>query len=316
MPVYKDDDGKRWRAVYRVKLRDGTIKQRSKRGFRTKKEAEEYIIENTKAMKTDLGMSLETFICQKYMPDIKGKVKERTYMTKEHMIRTHILDSPLAKMSINDIKAHDVIAWQNSILKKNYSDCYNRTLNNQIVAVFNHAENYYDLEKNPCKGVKKIGKSDAEKQMMRYWTKEEFDTFIATIDPNTDAMYHLIFQLQYYCGLRIGETLALTKNDIDFNDKSIFISKTYDRRECRDIITTPKTKNSIRKVYLNDELNSELKKYVDSLYKIPPEERIFNIIIRAVETKMHRQMKKANMTNTIRVHDLSYQNLYKIQTFS
>lgn len=57
MPVYKDDDGKRWRAVYRVKLRDGTIKQKSKRGFRTKKDAENYIIEQQKAMKTDLGMT-------------------------------------------------------------------------------------------------------------------------------------------------------------------------------------------------------------------------------------------------------------------
>ena len=306
MPVYKDDDGKRWRAVYRVKLRDGTVKQKSKRGFRTKKEAEEYIAEITKAMKTDLGMTFATFINEKYMPDIKGKIKERTYMTKEHMIRTHVLNSPLAKMSINSIRAHDIISWQNVILKKNYSDCYSRTLNNQIVAVFKHAECFYDLEKNPCKGIRKIGKSDAEKQMIRYWTKEEFDQFLATIDCENDSMYHLLFQLQYYCGFRIGETLALTKNDIDFEEKSVFISKTYDRRECRDIITTPKTKNSIRKVYLNDELNDELKRYVDSLYKIPPDERIFNIIIRAVETKMHRQMKKANMKNIIRVHDLRH----------
>ena len=36
MPVYKDEDGKRWRAVYRVRLRDGSSKQKSKRGFRTK----------------------------------------------------------------------------------------------------------------------------------------------------------------------------------------------------------------------------------------------------------------------------------------
>lgn len=138
MPVYKDDDGKRWRAVYRVKLRHGTIKQKSKRGFRTKKDAENYIIEQQKAMKTDLGMTLETFINEKYMPDIKGKVKQRTYMTKEHMIRTHLLNASIAKMSMNGIRPEDIIAWQNEILTHGYSDCYNRTLNNQIVAIFNH----------------------------------------------------------------------------------------------------------------------------------------------------------------------------------
>jgi len=306
MPVYKDEDGKRWRAVYRVRLRDGSSKQKSKRGFRTKKEAEEFIIQQQKAMKTDLGMTVETFINEKYMPDIKAKVKERTYMTKEHMIRTHILNAPIAKMGMNAVKAQDIIAWQNDILNKGYSDCYNRTLNNQIVAIFLHAVNFYDLEKSPCKGIKKIGKADAEKQVIRYWTKEEFDQFIGSIDKETDRMYHLLFGIQYYCGFRIGETLALTKADINHTEKSIFISKTYDRRVRRDIVTSPKTKNSMRKVFLPDALFEELEAYLDTLYELPDDERIFPIIIRAVETKMHRQMKKAGITNIIRLHDMRH----------
>lgn len=306
MSVYKDEDGKRWRAVYRVKLRDGSVKQKSKRGFRTKKEAEEYIIQQQKAMKTDLGMTLGTFIKEKYMPDIQAKVKERTYMTKEHMIRTQILEHPISKMSINAVKAQDIIAWQNGILKKGYSDCYNRTLNNQIVAIFLHAVNFYDLEKSPCKGIKKIGKADAEKQMIRYWTKEEFEQYMKSIDPIKDKMYHLLFQIQYYCGFRIGETLALTKEDINYAEKSIFISKTYDRRVRKDIVTTPKTKNSMRKVFLPDALFEELDAYVKTLFELPDNERIFPIIIRAVETKMHRQTKKAGITNVIRVHDLRH----------
>ncbi len=227
-------------------------------------------------------------------------------MTKEHMIRTHLLNASIAKMSMNGIRPEDIIAWQNEILTHGYSDCYNRTLNNQIVAIFNHAETFYNLEKSPCRGIKKIGKADAEKQMIRYWKKEEFDAFMDSINPEKDAMYHLLFQLQYYCGFRIGETLALTKADIDFDNKSIFICKTYDRRQKRDIITEPKTKNSVRRVYLPDALCEELKQYVDTLYMCPDDERIFPIIIRAVETKMHRQMKKANITNVIRVHDLRH----------
>ena len=97
MPVYKDADGKKWRAVYRIKLRDGSTKQKSKRGFRTKKEAEAYIAEQQKAMKADLGMTLSTFITEKYMPDKKGVLKERKYLTKEHMIRTHLLEAPETK---------------------------------------------------------------------------------------------------------------------------------------------------------------------------------------------------------------------------
>ena len=127
----------------------------------------------------------------------------------------------------------------------------------------------------------------------------------ASLDENSGAFCELkanFFRLI----LTKAETLALTKSDIDFVGKSIFISKTYDRRNKKDIITEPKTKNSIRRVYLPDSLCNELKRYVDGLYEYPEDARIFPVVIRAVETKMHRQMEKAGMTNIIRVHDLRH----------
>lgn len=45
---------------------------------------------------------------------------------------------------------------------------------------------------------------------------------------------------------------------------------------------------------------------MDGLYEYPEDARIFPVIIIAVETKMHRQMEKAGMTNIIRVHDLRH----------
>ncbi len=40
--------------------------------------------------------------------------------------------------------------------------------------------------------------------------------------------------------------LALTKEDVDFENNQISITKTYYRTERRDIITTPKTEQSVR----------------------------------------------------------------------
>lgn len=306
MPAYRDVERNSWKAVFRAKMRDGKVKQFTKRGFRTKKEAEAYIVERTKELATDMGMTVGTFIKNKYMPDIRLRVKERTYHTKEQMIKAHILNSFIAQINMNDVGAEDIIQWQREILTHKYSECYNRTLNNQVVGIFNHAVNYYGLAKSPCKGVVKIGKAEAEKQMMRYWTQEEFNFFLETIDIHKDRMYHLLFQIQFYCGLRIGETLALTKQDIDLNEKCISISKTFDRRNKKDIITAPKTKSSRRIVYLPDALNEELKDYIGTLYKYPENERIFPVIIRTVEMKMQRQMEKAGVDNRIRVHDLRH----------
>ena len=56
-------------------------------------------------------------------------------------------------------------------------------------------------------------------------------------------------------GLRVGEAIALTTQDID--DKYIHVTKTYDT--VNDIVTSPKTSTSIRDVYIQPELGSVLK---------------------------------------------------------
>ena len=63
------------------------------------------------------------------------------------------------------------------------------------------------------------------------------------------------------CGLRKGEAEALTVNDISFSSSTINVNKTYDRTN--HIVTTPKTKNSVRTVYMIDELKNVLHELID-----------------------------------------------------
>lgn len=53
-------------------------------------------------------------------------------------------------------------------------------------------------------------------------------------------------------GMRIGEALALTINDVDIANREIHINKTYDTNN--KITTTPKTIDSFRDIYIQDEL--------------------------------------------------------------
>lgn len=46
--------------------------------------------------------------------------------------------------------------------------------------------------------------------------------------------------------MRCGEALALTLDDIDFDNHQINIDKTYYRQDKKDLITTPKTEKSVR----------------------------------------------------------------------
>ena len=69
--------------------------------------------------------------------------------------------------------------------------------------------------------------------------------------------------------MREGELLALTKEDIDLSQLSIKITKTYYRMNKTDIITEPKTENSVRTITIPQFLADEIREFYNSLYKYP-----------------------------------------------
>ena len=86
-------------------------------------------------------------------------------------------------------------------------------IQNQLNALFNHAQKIYNLKENPCKKVKRMGKSDADK--LEFWTKEEYECFITVIDPESED--YLIFEILFWTGIREGELLALSLSDFDMS---------------------------------------------------------------------------------------------------
>ena len=177
-------------------------------------------------------------------------------------------------------------------------------LQNQLTALFTHASKIYDLSNNPCRKVKKMGKSDSER--MDFWTKDEYDNFICTFDE--DIRYKVIFEILFWTGCRIGELLALTKKDFDLHSNLLNINKTYYRFKCQDIITKPKTEQSNRTIAIPDFLKNEVITYMESLYEYPDDERLFPISIEAVQHMMKRRIAKAEVKK-IRVHDLRHSHV-------
>lgn len=102
--------------------------------------------------------------------------------------------------------------------------------------------------------------------------------------------------------------LALTKSDIDFKENRISISKTYYRTERKDVITTPKTEQSVRVIDIPQFLTQEIKDYVDKLYELPDDERIFPIVAEAVQHKLKHNCEKTGVKK-IRVHDIRHSHV-------
>ena len=303
MPVYKDEQRGTW--YFKCNYRDwqGEIKTKLKRGFATKREAQQGEREFLDMQSGNMNMKLAAFV-EVYFNDKGTRLKERSIMTKRTLIETKIIPY-FGEKSMNEITAVDIIKWQNLLMKQEYSPTYLRMIQNQLTALFNHAERFYDLRDNPCKKVDKMGRSNAKE--LNFWTKDEYEVFLETFAEG-DEMYRLIFQMLFWLGCRIGEALALTSSDIDLEKATISVTKTYYRRNKNDYITSPKTESSNRKITIPKFLQGEIKEYLDRQYELAPDERIFPITDRAVQKKMKQKTEEAKL-KPIRVHDLRHSHI-------
>ena len=205
-------------------------------------------------------MEMNSFI-QVYFEDKKNELKENSIRNKQHMMNKHIVPS-FGTRKMNEITPAEIIQWQNTIQEKGYSKTYERMIQNQLNALFNHAKKIYNLKENPCKKVKKMGKSDANK--LEFWTKAEYDRFIAGIEPGSED--YLIFEILFWTGIREGELLALSLSDFDMSGNLLHINKTYNRIRKRDVIDTPKTENSVRTIDIPNFLKEEVQEYAKKHY--------------------------------------------------
>lgn len=205
MPVFKNEDNGTWYVMARYVNWKGERKQKCKRGFATKREAQEWERMFKLQTSSDLDMSFEAFT-ELYINDMKNRLKENTWLTKEHIIRTKILPY-FGKLKISEISTKEIITWQNEMLayrdekKKPYLQTYLKTLHNQLSAIFNHAVRYYELRSNPAAKVGNMGRE--EHKEMLFWTKEEYKKFSFEMMDKPVSFY--AFEMLYWCGIREGD---------------------------------------------------------------------------------------------------------------
>ena len=305
MPVFKNESNGTWYVMAKYVNWKGERKQKCKRGFATKKEAQEWERMFQLQNSSDMDMSFEAFT-ELYIRDMKSRLKENTWLTKEHIIRTKILPY-FGKLRISEISTKEIITWQNELLayrdekKKPYSQTYLKTLHNQLSAVFNHAVRHYNLKVNPAAQAGNMGKPKGRE--MLFWTKDEFQTFIESMKDRPAS--YTVFMTMYYTGIREGELLALTPSDIDFEKKTLTVNKSYQRLGKEDIITTPKTPKSIRTIPIPDGLCNCLQEYMSHCYGLQKDDRLFPY----TKSFLYHEMEygcKASGVKRIRVHDIRH----------
>ena len=206
----------------------------------------------------DLTMTFEAFV-EIYIVDKQNRLRENTWSTKEHIIRTKILPY-FKEKRLCDIKPQDVIAWQNELLNyrgKNgepYSPTYLKTLHSQFSAILNHAVRFYGLNKMQQR-LRAIWVLPSTKRCCSGQKRNISNLQEVMMDK---PLSYYAFEILYWCGIREGELLALTPADFDLDKGLLSITKSYQRLNGKDVITDPKTPKSIRVVQMPDFLTEEI----------------------------------------------------------
>ncbi len=319
MPQYQDKKTKLWK--YRVYLIDefGRKKQKEKRGFKTKKEAklaeEKLVQENEKRiqdrekLKNCISFSQLT---KEYLEYKHLKLKINAYKTIESRIRVHITPYFEKFENIHDILPADYINWQIEIDKKVKSFNYKSSLHTAFVNLLNYAMDFHGLKENVASKIKNFSNKTSHSQNINYWDYEEYQNFINGVD---DALYHLLFEVLYFTGLRIGECLALTWNDLQQDYLNINKTLTRVYEDNKKILNSPKTTSSNRQVKLDLVTLQHLLKYKEKQKKkihFKNDWFIFgdlkSLSTTTIDRKKNYYCEKTH-TKKIRIHDFRHSHV-------
>ena len=268
MPIYKTDtptkDGRMYYFSANYTDLNGKYRKYNSKKYATKREAQkaeahflanlgEYV-QGSAVTFRDVG--IELLAAEK--PQMKAKSYKSLETKVNHVIsligniRVDKLTTQQYQKYINDVRElgfsveylNDILATTKRIAR------YAGKMHNANTLVPFQFPNIKDVEKKP--------------KTFNIYTLEQYKTFSSVID---DLMYHTLFDMLFFCGLRKGEICALTWADFKAHTRTISITKSINTTDKEKVATSPKTLSSNRELPISQELCRELLQLKEMYHK-------------------------------------------------
>ncbi|MGE7613477.1 tyrosine-type recombinase/integrase [Paenibacillus sp. NPDC101420] len=251
---------------YRIRYKDPItqkFKEKSQRGFDTKKEAQIAAVAAERRMaegyeQTDLPLIdyLEQFV-QEYKV---GTVRRNTLLQHQNNISNHIKPYYQAMM-LKEVKPIGYQKFLNHLADQGYSKSTIQIIHNTMNGALEKAVILGKLEKNPCKGV--TIKGGVKTKSLKYIESEDIPAFLQNAH-QYGYIYWIFYKVLIETGMRKGEAAALTWDDIDLKAGTINICKTLDfsAEDEATLFGDTKTFNSQRTIKISQSIISDLKQHI------------------------------------------------------
>lgn len=196
-----------------------------------------------------------------------NKLRETTFNALNNMVEVKILPE-LGHLKIGQITTNRITMFLNEVsIKKDretgkplkpkqyYKDSYVQAIFSALCRIFNVAISNGWIKENPCTNAIKPRKNRSVKKKPL-----EIDQIKDILNKTSEyTTYNAVIQFQLFTGMRIGETLALTWDDIDFKKREIDVNKTVNYIKDDFIVGPPKTENAYRTLGMNNAIYNWLK---------------------------------------------------------
>jgi len=244
--VIKLKTGWKWESRIMV---DGKRTNKSKSGFKTKKEAEialqMYETDFIRGGMIEPSRMLYLDLISEWLETKSSHFNIQTSKVYKTNIKNRILPN-LGRYRLNDLNKRIIQRFINELHKEGLSPGTIKKIYNNVRSSLNYALNMNYIPKELTNG---ITLPREQKKEMNVWSKSEILRFL---DKNKNHPKFLVFQLAITTGLRRGEILGLRWQDIDFTDTKLFVKQTLSS-DSKTILTGAKTNSSIRAITLIDQ---------------------------------------------------------------
>lgn len=274
MASYDQLNNKLWR--YRISLGKNPVTGKyeyvSKTGFKRKSDAKHAaeLVERQIRNGEYIAPSTHTFnyVADEWIKHYSRDAKVSSVRAREKAI--YHAKQLFGNRSIQTITKRDYQAFVDDIstqFSKNYVDSIVSSTN----LIFKYAQDMKIISKLPTEGVKRTKYKPTVEDLednaiqQKFLEKEELFEFLSVAKSHHKPLNSFeIFTFLAYSGMRAGEVLALKWSDIDYEECTVSITKTYynpNNNKKNYQILTPKTESSIGKISIDPNVIKLLKDY-------------------------------------------------------
>ncbi|MDW8515063.1 site-specific integrase [Priestia flexa] len=295
----------------------GKRRQKTKGGFRTKKDAERDCADFISSFNKGSAIIQKDITIKEFMKFFIArselKLKPSTFYKQMNVFNKHIVPR-IGHIKLQEFTKHHAQEFINQLLEKELSPTYIAHICRLARIFFEFALKDDRIVRNPFSDVIT---PRTKKRSYNVWSVEQLQTFLATAK-EWNQHYYTLYILAAHTGMRIGEVLGLRWRDVDFENKRISVNQSVYYKEREFVFSDLKTSNSFRMIAVDDVLVKQLKRHKSRQIEgrlAEPFETDYDLVFcrkngrplhpEAVRGSFNRMIVRANVPK-IRLHDLRH----------